>query len=944
MVDLKMIKVPNNVGVLTRDTLIDYANDKRLIVPNNINRIVKQAFSCFTRLEEIVLPNTCIEIDNEAFSNCPSLRKINIPDGVKIIKRSTFSSCSSLKDITLPDSIKEIGSNAFASCKELEQIDFPNNLKVINEFAFINCYSLKDVKLPNSLRVIGENAFSNCKRITEINIPSGVDFIGNQAFSNCQELKKVILPTSVSEIEAGAFTHCKKLESVIIPKKVKEITYSMFCECESLEYVDLPKGITSIAGHAFHGCESLKEIQLPKHLKNIDQGAFSSCISLKEIKIPKGVGNISSRLFQDCITLQNIELHDGIKLIEPEAFSGCRAIEDVILPKKLLELGESAFMDCSSLKSIKLPNLIEIIKPYTFAGCNSLKEVLLPEGLFSICAEAFADCTSLHKIVMPQSLIGVELNAFTGCIFNYVYKENGCIVFNRDLPKDLNGIDKIVDLKELSKNVVNFDVGLLATEAGFNKYINAINILRKNKITLSSNIIKQLDYLGMLDQIGKDLNFKHFRNESKAIYDKIYSLNDNEELNYFKFAGLLGCFSNKKLVDKYGQVTEVELAQKANTFFANVVKNNLIGTSQLNQIFNDLPLDFDSNPSQEFLQFITIRNENKNYPNLDLLLNLEDLYPGIFSKIMINFDELKGRKVGLNEQGKPKNLSWKEVFINYYKSNAYKNINSENREIAKVFLDKGLEQEVFDKASILYNDARQMGIRSHILNKPLKEKTIFEEIENIKDFTSSVLDDGKELLDDLYSKKFTYEMLDKHDPYNAIIGLCCSCCATIMDPNYGRHIAAATIKSNEVQNIVIRDGKGEIIAKGTMYVNEDKGYAVINDFELNAKYRKNETYRAGIYADNEDKVGQERELIFKAFMRCVNDFIKVYDAHHPNKPLKQVNVGMGYNRLKLQCERYKIAMKNLEVPLSYNFQDAYSEQRVLYKRSARNNQQEGMDL
>lgn len=942
--EMKMIEVPNNINVLSRDALIDYANDKRLIVPNNITRIAKQSFSCFTKLEEVVLPSSCTEIDHEAFSNCPSLKKINIPEGVKIIKRSTFSGCSSLNDIILPMSLKEVGCNAFANCKDLDFIKFPSRLKVINEFAFINCYSLKNFELPSSLKCIGENAFSNCKSLTSIEIPNGVSIVDGQAFSNCSSLRNIILPRTLNYIEAGAFTHCKSLESVVIPKRVKSITYSMFCECESLKHIVLPNTIDTIGAHAFHGCESLQEIKLPKRLKVLDQGALASCISLEKIKIPKGVKTISSKVFQDCIALQNVELHDWISVIESEAFSGCRAIELVQLPKKLVELGEGAFMDCISLKSITIPKCIEVIKPYTFAGCSALQEISLPNGLYSICAESFAECTALKKIVMPQSLIGVELNAFTGCIFNYVYKENGNIVFNRDLPKDLTNINKIVDLNDLRNTVVNFDIGLLATESSFNKYINAINMLRKLKITLSSNMLKQLDNIGMLEQVGKELNFKHFKNESKFIYDKLYSLSSNDELNYFKFAGLLGCFSNKKLVDQYGQLTNTELAQKASTFFSNIVKNNLIHLSKLNQIFNDLPLDFDSNPSQEFLRFITVRDENKNYPNLDMLLNLEDLHPGIFSKVMINFDELKGRKVGLNENGKPQNLSWKEVFINYYKSNAYKNINSENREIAKVFLDKGLEQEVFDKASILYNDAKQMGVRSHILDKPLKEKTIFEEIENIKGFIADVLDDGREILDDLYSKKFTYEMLDKHDPHNAIIGLCCSCCATIMDPNYGRHIANATIKANDVQNIVIRDAKGEIIAKGTMYVNSDKGYAVINDFEINSKYRKDETYRSGIYVENEAKPGKERELIFKAFMRGVNDFVKAYDIEHPNKPLKQVNVGMGYNRLKLQCERYDIATKNLEIPLSYNFQDAYSEQRVLYKRSARNNQQDGMDL
>ena len=91
-------------------------------------------------------------------------------------------------------------------------------------------------------------------------------------------------------------------------------------------------------------------------------------------------------------------------------------------------------------------------------------------------------------------------------------------------------------------------------------------------------------------------------------------------------------------------------------------------------------------------------------------------------------------------------------------------------------------------------------------------------------------------------------MLDKHDPKNAIIGLYASCCATITSGHYGKTIAESTMIAHDVQNLVVKDSKGNIIAKGAMYVNSQKGYAVINDFEVNEKYRSHETAEAGYYS------------------------------------------------------------------------------------------------
>ena len=280
------------------------------------------------------------------------------------------------------------------------------------------------------------------------------------------------------------------------------------------------------------------------------------------------------------------------------------------------------------------------------------------------------------------------------------------------------------------------------------------------------------------------------------------------------------------------------------------------------------------------------------------------------------------------------NLSWEDALKKFYSSERYTGVTNENQDIADVFGSKGVEQSAFEKGVSLRQKAKAKGVGEHILKKPLREATILESIEQIKAQTEGILSDSKSLIDQLYAKQFTFEMLSKYDPRNAIMGLYCSCCGTITSSFYGSDIAKASVIAEDVQNLVVRDSKGEIVAKGTMYVNTEMGYAVFNDFEMNQRYREGEngSGRYNTSTESQKAHEHERDMIFDALMRGTRAFVQQWDEQHPDKPIMQVNVGMGYNRLKAQCERYKKATQNLSVPSEYSFQDAKSEQHVLYDR------------
>lgn len=92
-----------------------------------------------------------------------------------------------------------------------------------------------------------------------------------------------------------------------------------------------------------------------------------------------------------------------------------------------------------------------------------------------------------------------------------------------------------------------------------------------------------------------------------------------------------------------------------------------------------------------------------------------------------------------------------------------------------------------------------------------------------------------------------------------------------------KDIARSSVVAEDVQNLVVRNSKGEIISKGTFYLNKERGYGVINDFELNTTYRKHEQSAGRYNVEPDNKEEQEREMIFKAFQRGVKAFVEKYD-------------------------------------------------------------------
>ena len=587
-----------------------------------------------------------------------------------------------------------------------------------------------------------------------------------------------------------------------------------------------------------------------------------------------------------------------------------------------------------------------------------IKEYKLPEGEIEIADNAFNGCVSLERIKLPTGVNKIGRKAFSGLNFRFLYINDidGSIIFSKDeiQNKDYRRVDTfdkmMRTLDDLDYNEVLKNAKAYAFSGQTNELMDFAEKLSKSKFKIPYVYVEQLIKNDLARRLIENGEFRFLRSEIPDINDRLLDFSDDEKINFYKFASALGCFSKERMLDEKGKETEVIMGQKATSLLMQFLKTGAIELGQFKDLVGMMPLRVE--PNQEFLKFLSIKGKGGNFENLETLIELNKKYKGLISKVMQDFGSVRSYRESVNEKGKPILVSWRECLEKFYLNNKYVGITDENKDIAKLYARKGIGQVDFDYASELRNIAIEEGIPEHILGKPLKEESIIECIERIRRQTAEELQDGRKIIDELYDKQFYYEWLNKRDAVNGIIGIYCSCCASINNSGYGADIAEATITTPDVQNLVIRNSKGNIIAKGAMYVNRKYGYAVINDFELNRKYKHHERSseieyepddNTGRYDVPEDsKEEEERELIFKAFQRGIQAFIEEYDSQNPDNPIKQVNVGKGYNRLKRQVDRFERALEKLDVPPDYKFWDATeSSQYVLYKREEEKTRESG---
>ena len=603
---------------------------------------------------------------------------------------------------------------------------------------------------------------------------------------------------------------------------------------------------------------------------------------------------------------------------------------------------------------------------------NKVKTFVVPKWQNRVDKHAFEGCVGLDEIVVPANISIINPSAFNGCRFKYAYRLKGSsnLHFSKNLPNVKEEDFTYVNIDKLLKAFPDFDLKTLfglvdITSSSLDKKAKLAEKLVKNKFSLSNLYVDTLLLEKLFDDFEKNSEFKYLKSEpilNILNRPNIY-LGSNLILGYFNFMHALGCFSSEKVLDKNGKETDVCRAQKSVSLMAQIMKcfedNKYFGVQECIAMLTSITSK--DLFSQDCLNFLSVLDENKKLSNVEMLLSFEKKFRGIFAKVLKNFDEVKNYRKDVDERGKNIVLSWEEAVTKYFYRNVFEGVNDENRDIADEFFKNGvLDQTAFDNTYFFRKYAIFNGVPEHLLGKPLKEKTIqdevkeikektaqeeekninmvsdyekegtsLEKIEQIKENTAQIIADSQQLIDEVYEKQFTFEMLSKRDAKNAILGLYCDCCSSIHSALYGKFIAKASIDAHNVQNMVVHDSNGKIIAKGTMYLNKKLAVAVFNDFEIAQKYR--ESYKS-------------KEKILQTFLRGINAFVKEYDLQHPFKPIKKVTVGMGCSKLREECMRFKQDLSKIEIPSDYNFDDALLEQRILYERDGQKENSEEKNL
>ena len=362
----------------------------------------------------------------------------------------------------------------------------------------------------------------------------------------------------------------------------------------------------------------------------------------------------------------------------------------------------------------------------------------------------------------------------------------------------------------------------------------------------------------------------------------------------------MGILENKEVTIKVNG-KEVPVRDVAYTVLQGAIKQNILDVDKIHANFSSMKL---GDYNEEFLKFM----ENKT--TLSELMNQEESQPGFTARVHSWFEDRKHMTLGSNsedftdptsEENRYKimtyegtengvdRVKWKKPTVELLKkefaAKKFTGITTKRDKVIGEYLSQYhlYEQKHFDKAKEIDRERIEKGVADR-LTKEKVETTIVESIDDYRRRTialnEEILDEAQDVLKtqkDIADKIFTYEMLAKSDVANFAMGLLTSCCATLYGAGAGAQ--RAMIIDKDMQPLVIKDYKGNIIAFGIVYVNREEGYAVINDFELNKKYESKEV----------------RKEIYTKAMQGVEHFVRQYNKENPDKPINIVTSGTSPN-------------------------------------------------
>ena len=661
-----------------------------------------------------------------------------------------------------------------------------------------------------------------------------------------------------------------------------------FGNCDSLTHIYLPQSVESIGTAAFQGCSSLLDITLPPNVVFIGDAVFSECASLKSVTINDKLETISDETFYSCSQLQKVNFGKMVKVIGDGAFYGCSSLEEANLPDGLERIEHGAFDACTSLKSVRIPDTIKYIGHQAFADCRALENVYIPNCDDLVIEDgAFRNCKNLKELTIENGQIGRVIIGASNLTTLKLGKD--CDVFFQidDLPWEMKYISRVGDEFVLSTSPIGGDCEEISS---FNKnlYLGVITKMWDKREALKKTTSKREELAPLLNDIYENLGVENLidfvDNARYTFYDQCKKdsfLIVPEFLDYFYSLGGFSKPVTEERISKKGNPVSVtvDYAQKVGEYFKAL--SNLTDQEQLllaKEIRNVTPVKFNPEASKFLLDIKNTR---------EIIMAIEGnekiRYGGFLRDILSNFNEVQ--ETNKSRKGSQRQLApTVERFVEYFNENKFSGVKEEDRELAKFLSKFYVDQSNYDTAIEIKKEKEENGVGDSILGFHLKEDDAFKGIDTL---SLKILEVAGETIDSILESTtdYTFDWLEKSDPNNYILGRLCNCCAELESAGFG--IMHASIVNPDVQNLVIRDKSGKIIAKSTLYINREEGYGVFNNLQVSDKI------------PNADKI-----KIYKKYKLAVAAFAKAYNEQHPDKPLRQINIGMRINSLSELLEKY----------------------------------------
>ncbi|MBQ9853516.1 MAG: leucine-rich repeat protein [Bacilli bacterium] len=931
----KLVKVRLNLGVKKIDSRAFYGCEKLkdFNIPDSVEIINKEAFRHCNSIEQITIPTRLKSFGDAAFACMDSLETINVspanktfitPDNKILIDQMKqklvlyASGCKdksySLKDYNveldwfrheLIKPISYIGEYAFAGAKNLEELtlcgcsddveytafqDCPKLKKLnIEGISLFTCHGFKlrdhgryymsetakqplyipfeSVEYKGELVDISPNALQGFTNVTNITLPAeGSYSIGSNAFTDCKKLTKVFVPKNVKAIRQNAFHNSTTLEfnnglkTNGLVELLQENEYSKYkALIDNIEkHKDDPAPNDGV--HVKINLKGLIELTNSTHKYLLDYTLYTLDDDTFYVEQDDKITTISKQ-YIDKVCTHSEEIRNNPVLfvdfmndlinndiaIRP-LFNGILMSKMNLHSRKLLVenfkkddgffleiLKASGVLDKSDdFTNFLLEHFEYVINKINILKKYNIKEPLLYHKLFMACVsdETFEELIKTDCDLFKQVIKDSELTKLT------------------DIPRENLFSDPLYNNRNLGENLLAY-INLIKGKKDKDKFLMN-HLFITNDSPLCTKLIKNFDE-----------NLKRLLKASKildGIVEKDMSQNFLDLLNLLEMTG--------------GLEDDPITRQKACTFITEKIfdeklpngENNIfrIVGDDIHRIFN-----FGGTATEYNKEFATFFLEN--YRELH---KNEKLHSGIIERIYKNFSDIS--RTCTSDKGSQRKLKvTMDKCISYLQTNKFDNVSKEHKELATLigwWYDKN---ETWEKALMIYNES---------LKAP----------RNI--FTKSTLDENGNVIydndpnNDLreeINENFSFEWLPKQDYDNLVLGKYCNCCAHV--DGAGQGIMRASMILDDCQNLVIRNSMGIIIAKSTLYVNKEKGYAVFNNVESSINHRTPE----------------ELEKIYNAFIRGINTFVNVYNVNNIEIPITKVTIGANRNTILTHLENPK---------------------------------------